>query len=53
MVTYFDQYAMLGPTCKRVADVHIGTGPDANADNKVIDSSHKVTHHLFMGPDVL
>jgi hypothetical protein len=53
MVTYFDQYAMLGPSCKRVADLHIGTGPDASADNKVIDSTHKVTHHLFRGLDLL
>jgi hypothetical protein len=48
MVTHFDQYAVLGKACVRFPDVHIGTGADGDADNKVIDSSHKVTHALFM-----
>jgi hypothetical protein len=48
MVTHLNQYATLATTYVRVADVHIGTGPDSEADNKVIDSSHKVTHEFFM-----
>jgi hypothetical protein len=29
-------------------DLDIGTGPDGEADNKVIDSSHKVTRDIFV-----
>lgn len=36
-----------------VVNVHTGTGADGFADNKVIDSSHKVIDDIGVMPSVL